>query len=240
MKYDDLVWPCELPDAARAALSKSAQIHALDMDDYLVLGRGHMNGLFYVMRGIVVAGIPNLAKSTPFVLFKAGDWFGGTVIYNGADFQYRITSVEDSRIVFIPGHVIRDAAENHHELFRLLYLVTSKRARATLEMLFVSSGMTLTQKVAYFLLEVAKRFPRVVGATPMISMSQTLLAQMLGVSRLSLNRQLHLLAENNIIAIERKKVFIVDVPMLESMTAIQSRPRAHSARDESGRLVAHS
>jgi CRP-like cAMP-binding protein len=218
MKHDNLLWPCKLPYAAKAALLDAAQLHTLDMDDYLVLGKGNMNGLFYVMRGIVIAGIPNLAKSTPFVLFKAGEWFGGTVIYNGADFQYRITSVEASRIVFIPGHAIRDAAENHRELFRLLYLVTSERARATLEMLFVSSGMTLTQKVAYFLLEVAKRFPRVAGATPMISMSQTMLAQMLGLSRLSLNRQLHLLAEKNIIAIERKKVFIVDVPLLESLS----------------------
>jgi CRP-like cAMP-binding protein len=221
MKDDDLLWPCKLPCAARAALLNAAQFHTLHTDDHLSLGRGSMNGLFYVMRGIVVAGIPNLAKSSPFVLFKAGEWFGGTVIYNGADFQYRITSLEASRIVFIPGKVIRDTAENHRELFRLLYLVTSERARVTLEMLFASSGMTLTQKVAYFLLEVAKRFPRVAGATPMISMSQTMLARMLGLSRLSLNRQLHLLAEQNIIAIERKKVFIVDLPLLESLTAIQ-------------------
>ena len=220
MKDEKIVWPCALPLSVKTALLNSAQLHVLDTNDCLVLGKGNMNGLFYVMEGLVVAGIPNLTKSCPFVVFKAGDWFGGTVIYNGSDFQYRIASVECSKIVFIPDQVIRDTAEIHPELYKLLYLVTSERARAALEMLFASSGMQLTQKVAYFLLEVSKRFPRVAGAKPMISMSQTMLAQMLGLSRLSLNQQLHLLEQKNIIAVERKKVYIIDAALLESLTAI--------------------
>jgi CRP-like cAMP-binding protein len=220
MKDEKVLWPCELPEPVKNALLRSAQLRTLGPDEHTVFGRGAANGLFYMLRGMVVVGIPNLSKSSPFVVFNAGDWFGGTVIYKDSDFLYRIASIEDSRILFIPDQVIRDAANQHPELYKLLYLITVDHARETVDMLFASSGMQLTQKVAYFLLQVSKRFPRVAGAKPMISMSQTTLAQMLGMSRLTLNQQLHLLEQKNVIAIERKKVYIIDAVLLQAMTAI--------------------
>ena len=83
------------------------------------------------------------------------------------------------------------------------------------------TGMTLTQKIAYFLLEISKRLPQISGTKPMISMSQNMLAPMLGLSRLTLNQQLHLLEQKGIISVGRKKVCILDVAALETLAGIE-------------------
>jgi CRP-like cAMP-binding protein len=73
-----------------------------------------------------------------------------------------------------------------------------------------------------FLLEVSRRFPQVAGAMPMISMSQTTLAQVLGLSRITLNQQLHTLEKRNIIGTERRTVHILDVPALIALASGES------------------
>jgi CRP/FNR family transcriptional regulator, cyclic AMP receptor protein len=222
MKTEEIQWPCDLPESIKNSLLSSAYLYSLESGEHLVLGKGEANGLFYLLQGLVIVGIPDLSKSSPFVILKAGDWIGGTVIFKDSDFLYKIASIEYSKIIFIPDTVIRDTANICPELFKLLYLVVVDHARESVGMLTASAGMKMPQKVAYFLLEVAKRFPQVAGAHSMISMSQAMLAQMLGLSRLTLNQQLRALEKKNLVAIERKAIHILNVGALEAVANLDA------------------
>jgi CRP/FNR family transcriptional regulator, cyclic AMP receptor protein len=219
MEAQDIQWPCELHETTKRLLLHSAQIRLVESDDFLLMGKGIENGLFYLIRGIAVIGNISLSKSCPFTIFRTGEWFGGLSVFKEPEFLFRITSINPSRILFIPYKAVRAAAETNPEVYKFLYMMTADHARETIQILFASSGMPLTQKVAYFLLEVSRRFPQVAGAKPMISMSQTTLAQMLGLSRITLNQQLHLLEKRNIICTERRTVHILDVPALIALAS---------------------
>jgi CRP-like cAMP-binding protein len=89
------------------------------------------------------------------------------------------------------------------------------------------------QKVAYFLKKMSERSPNIFGAKPMISMSQNVLAQMLGLSRLSLGQQLHDLEQRKVIRVEWKRIYILDVPALQEL-AMRDEADLRGARSASG------
>jgi CRP/FNR family transcriptional regulator, cyclic AMP receptor protein len=217
LRENEIRWPCKLPDALKSLILASAKTHILEDNDYLLMGKDVENGLIHVIQGMVVVANTNLSRPCPFVVFKPGTWFGGLNVFNESHFLFKIISINRSKIIFIPHPAIRGAAKLSSDVYKFLYLMTVDNARETIEKLLASQGMQLIQKIPYLLLELSKCFPHVAGTKPMISMSQSRLAMALGISRITLNQQLHLLEQKRIIGIERKKVYLLDSPALEEL-----------------------
>jgi CRP-like cAMP-binding protein len=139
-----------------------------------------------------------MPKSSPWVLFKLGDWFGGSLIDDTSFlFRARASCIEHAEIVSFSENLLKDLAETYNEIYKLLYMVNRTRANEITQMLFACTGLTLSQRVAFFLLAISKKFPHVAGAKLRISISQTTLAHALGLSRPKLNQQLHFLEQKN-------------------------------------------
>ena len=222
MNKSSILWPCDLSDSVKNALFDAAQIIHLEPDGYLLIGRDANNGLCCITKGLVVLHILDMRKPTPSLVFKTGDWFGGSLIDDTSfRFQVKVSCIDHAEIVCIPEPVIKAMAAKHPEIYKLLFMVTRARANENTEMLFAATGLTLQQKVAFFLLSISKKFPHVPGAKPRISISQNMLAQALGLSRSKLNKQLQLLEHEGIISVERMNIHILDIPLLETMIARQ-------------------
>jgi CRP-like cAMP-binding protein len=221
VKADDITWPCELPSSIRNLLQTSATKRSFDIGEHFLMGQGAENGLCFLSHGVMVLGINSFEKSSPFAIFKRGDWFGGSTFIRDPDFLYRIAAIEPSTVCFFPDRMLREAAGRHLEIYKLLFLATTNHTNDAIDLLFASTGMTQGQKVAYFLLKIARSFPQVAGTAPVIPISQTALAQLLGLSRLTLNQQLHALVQIGIIEIRRRKVFIMNMKALEALAGVE-------------------
>jgi CRP-like cAMP-binding protein len=216
-KAGEIKWPCELSTHFKGLLLSAAQPQVLATDQELVLGKNGLNGLYYVVDGPVYISTYSTSKTCPFMIIQPRDWFGSTLVYKIPDFSYKLGTFDVSRILFIPDQFIRDHAQDHPEVYKFLYFMDLDHNLDTIDMLWASLGMMRGQKVAYFLKKMSERSSHIFGAKPMISMSQNLLAQMLGLSRLSLGQQLSDLEQRKVIRVERKRIYILDVPALQGL-----------------------
>lgn len=220
MDTKEIFWPHELPGHTKVLLQHLATTRSFEPGEFFLMGRGIDNGYCYLRQGLMVLGIDGVATSSPFAIFKAGDWFGGTTLNGDPDFIYRIGAIEPSSLLFIPDQSLRDAAIADSDIYKLLYLTSATHANNAIDLLFAATSLSLPQKIAYFLYKISKRFPQVEGAKPAISMSQATLAQLLGLSRLTLNQQLQILEQNGVISVARKKVYILNLAALENLAGI--------------------
>ena len=169
------------------------------------------------MHGVIIGGINEFQKPAPLVVFKEGIWFGASILYREPDFQYQFATLDYAEILHIPGSKIKELAAIYPEIYKLLYFITSERAHETIDTLFASFAMSITQKVVYFLLKLSQRYLRVTGTRPMLSISQSKFAKILGLSRPKLNQELQSLERLGAISIARKRIYISDLPALESV-----------------------
>jgi CRP-like cAMP-binding protein len=216
-KVGEINWPCELSMPFKGLLLNAAQPHLLCAEHELVLGKNGLNGLYYVIDGPVYISTCSASKTCPFMIIQPKDWFGSTLVYKVPDFSYKLGSFEESRILFIPAQFIKDHAQDHAEIYKFMYFMDLDHNLDTIDMLWASLGMMRGQKVAYFLKKMSERSAHIFGAKPMISMSQNVLAQMLGLSRLSLGQQLHDLEQRNVIRVEWKRIYILDMTALQQL-----------------------
>ena len=134
MKKSSIVWPCELPDQIKQQLLDRAQTYSLKPDDHLLSGKDANNGLFYAMSGLVILSIIDMDKSAPWVIFKPGDWWGGSLFDTpGFRFQVKVSCIDHAELLCISEPVLRDMAVKHLEIYKLLYMVTRTRANEMTE-----------------------------------------------------------------------------------------------------------
>lgn len=236
MQMNTIVWPCELSANFKNTLMRSARICILDKDHQIVIGDGGMNGLFYALEGLVVLGIEESTNTSPLCLLKPQQWFGATLIYKKPDFRYQFFSFDYAKLLFIPEEIVQNMANQHPEIYKFLYFSSLHRLTENIDFLWITAGMPVSQRVAYLLLKVSECFPTVTGARPMIPLSQTVLSKALGISRLSLSQALQRLKEKKIISIERKSIYIVNTPAVETLARGSTPPPSDCKKAAVSRL----
>lgn len=237
-KTGEVSWPCELSAPLKALLLHAAQPQVLGRDQEWVLGKNGLNGLYYVIDAPVYVSSNSTSETCPFMIIQPKDWFGSTLVYKTPDFSYKLGSFDVSKILYIPDRFIRDHAVDHPEIYKFLYFMDVDHNLDTIDTLWASLGMMREQKVAYFLNKMSERPGHTFGSKPMISMSQNMLAQMLGLSRLSLGQQLHELEQQRIIRVEWKRIYILDVPALQELAMRDEAAGLMEGRARGSKLAA--
>jgi CRP/FNR family transcriptional regulator, cyclic AMP receptor protein len=183
-------------------------------------------GLYIVARGHV--GISRQGpQGTELLLTLAGpgEYFGELALFDGAPRSAGATALDDCRLLVLPRDAFRAFLEAHPSaLWSCLEVIVGQLRRLTA----VADDLALLDlrgRLARCLLRLAEQGAvMVAGARPaerdrVVRITQQHLANMLGATRERVNRQLQALAEEEIIALERGQVRILDRAALEEAGA---------------------
>lgn len=146
-----------------------------------------------------------------------GDLAGLRGVLAGIPYGSTATTMEPAVVCAIPGGVFVDLVRENGMLAYRLLARLARESRLMEEQLVERTHTRVAKRVARFL---AQQFQR--GASPAatsgpghgISTSREELAQLVGTTPETLSRTLHGLADEGVLALERKTIHVLDLPSL--------------------------
>ncbi|UXP31417.1 Crp/Fnr family transcriptional regulator [Reichenbachiella agarivorans] len=149
-------------------------------------------------------------------IYNAGEFFGYSALLSDETYSTSTTAIEDSTISFIYKEDFFRILDNSTSFSRLLLKSLSHEFRVTTNLMAVLSQRTVRERVALCLLILHNKYK--VSEGKEISISRLDLANMVGTVIETLARILHDLRNENLIALEGKKIKITNTEGLEAIS----------------------
>ena len=167
---------------------------------------GKARHLIVVAEGAIEIGMTNaVGKRHVTSWLGRGQLFGLIPVLEDGPMIHTATAIRPSRLLLLPRADLLRALHDHASLsMRLIYLVC-RRARAQYETLAAQSLLTLPVRLARVLLGLLDDHPE-----GLVTATQTDLADLLGVTRQSLNPQLRKLEREGLLVLGRGQIRILD------------------------------
>lgn len=208
MKLDQL-----LPPKLQDLLLGACRTHNYD-DGQLVWARGdRTQGLGIVRSGRLNAGNVGVDGSyvVTFVL-GPGHVFGGLSMFAGLPTRaYDIMAVGEAAVSHLDKPQFDALTDTEPEILRHLLRAVALRMLAETELLDDALRLPLRVRVAKML----RTFSELTGGSTVLEGRQAVLAQMLGASRVSISKILHELQDIGLISVQRGKIIIEDLRVLD-------------------------
>jgi len=176
--------------------------------------------LFAILQGRVkISSFSADGKEMIFAILESGNFFGETALLDGQSRSATCTAIEDCRMVVIERHSFISFLEKHPAVAIHLLSLLSQRLRKADEQMEEISFFQLPTRLARKLLGLAAEHGDVVGAKIEIAMniSQHELANMVCVSRESVNKQLSLWVKEGLISLSPRLIVIEDIGRLHEI-----------------------
>lgn len=174
--------------------------------------------MFAILLGRVkISAFSEDGKEVIFAILESGDFFGETALLDGLPRSATCTAIEDCQLVTIERHSFIPFLEKNPALAIHLLSLLSQRLRGADEQMEGITFFSLTARLARKLLALAAEHGDVVGSKTVIAMniSQHELANMVSVSRESVNKQLSLWIKEGLITLSPRLIVIEDKERLQ-------------------------
>lgn len=205
-----------LPCKSRESLAKGASLRLLE-DGESVHSEGEMSTHLFVLRtGSVKFSKTDRNGRTVTLAIVSGEIFFGLapLVCNSAH-RFDAVSYGGCSVLLVPKRRLLAQISEDDALRDTLFLHLASRLMHTLDMLDEDRRGSVVQRLAHTLL-------RNLDADHSVALSQFELAQLLGVSRNAVGNALGLLAEENLIVRNRKKITVVDPLLLMSWLRLKA------------------
>ncbi|NNL87821.1 MAG: Crp/Fnr family transcriptional regulator [Marinicaulis sp.] len=196
--------PADLADAIkrRATMRRYA-------NDQFLHSRGDPDpGLSIVKSGAVKVGVYGLDGA--FILTSIlgpGQTFGEFTLFAGLPRTHDAAAVGDTEVYHLRAAEFLPLFERHREIGHALLAASLQRLHVVIEILDAMRRLPVRERTAKILFLTVQTM----GAAEHLQIRQTEIAQMLGVSRVTMNRALQELSQLGLIAIGYGEIKIVDV-----------------------------
>lgn len=164
-----------------------------------------VEGWYAVLSGLVkLQSVPVKGRLSTFLCIASGDWFGEGSALHVERRRYEVVALRDTELLCLPHpefHLLRATSIEFNQ-----YLVSQLSNRVGQAMALIEFGRLRTpeQRVA---LSLSRLFW---GRVRKLSLSQEELANMVGISRQTVNQALKVLAERQLVSLEFGRVDIPD------------------------------
>jgi CRP/FNR family cyclic AMP-dependent transcriptional regulator len=184
----------------------------------VIYGKGDPgDSLFAVITGTVQISVPSVeGKDTVFAQLAAGEIVGEIALLDGRPRSADVAAVTDCELMVINRRDFVPLIHDHPELaFRLIDILCEK-LRRTNDQVERVTFLDLPTRLAKVLIQLAQSGEASAEGRK-ISVTQSALGQMIGMSRESTNKQLRNWEERNWVRLERGSIVVV---ALDRLTAV--------------------
>jgi CRP/FNR family transcriptional regulator, cyclic AMP receptor protein len=207
-----------ISDAAVADLAAAAVHHAYAQGQMIFLEAEPNQGLYMVEQGTVkICRFAADGREHILHLVHPGDTFNDVAALDGGPNPACATAFSDVTLWRIPRAELQRVTARHPELAWALIESIAQRARYLVNTVQDLAMRNVKGRLARLLLEEARAAER--GAPP-VALTQEEMASRLGTVREVVGRALRSLAAENVIAMEKQRIVIVDRKRLEETAEV--------------------
>lgn len=181
----------------------------------------HLRGTKITHFGIVLNGILKAVDNTLdgmelcHAYFEAKDVFPELLYFSGErHYTYSLYAEKNSTVLWIPVSVMEEMLSKDQQLVYALLLYVSQRGLKNQMYLNCLNYQTIRERIAYWIVGMNNLAP---GETVAMPCSQTVLANMLHVSRASLNQELKMMEKEGFFRIKNREMHSVKLEILKQL-----------------------
>ena len=211
----------DLPDSAIEQIAALAQLRDFSSGEMIFAEGDDGDALFAVVSGSVRVSRNSSDGKTVFLnLMEHGDIFGEISVLDG---QARTATAEagsDGRLIVITRAAFLELLERESRVALHLLKLFCSKLRWTTDVVHEATLLPVSQRIAKRLLSLARSHGRPRGDGFELQMSQSELANYLGISRQIVNQNLQKWREEGWIELSRSRIEIRDADAFERETCI--------------------
>ncbi len=169
------------------------------------------NEFFYLKRGLAhVYTLTENGGERNIMIAWPGRFFGASTFFSARNRQSSAIALKESEVLWIDRSLYLACVERFPEFQQLLLEELSEDLTVMFEQLADSSLLEADVKVARFICRRLSASRQTEGTAPIVAYTQEVIADVLGLSRWSVNRVLSKFKENGWLRIERGKIVILE------------------------------
>jgi len=176
------------------------------------------NALYIIQEGAIKIVLPSrMGDERIIAIFSTGDFFGEMALLDGMPRSADAIAIKPSRLLLLNRSDFLHFLKKSEVAIATVLSSLSKRLRKADDLLEETSFLKISARLARKLLEVGDAFGRKDGETIEIhlKLSQKELADMVGATRESVNKELRVLREKGLVSITEEVIYIHDVKRLK-------------------------
>ncbi|MFZ2446663.1 MAG: Crp/Fnr family transcriptional regulator [Syntrophobacteraceae bacterium] len=179
---------------------------------------GRAKGFYQVVSGkIKIYKLSREGKEQILHIFGAGEIFGEVPVFAGGSYPANAEGIEPSRVLFFPRDSFIALIEREPSIALNMLAILSQRLRRFTHLIEDLSLKEVPGRLAAHLIYLGERSRN--PETLELEITKAQLASLLGTIPETLSRILTKMAQQEIIAVEGKKIVILDRAALESLAA---------------------
>jgi CRP/FNR family cyclic AMP-dependent transcriptional regulator len=211
----------DLPESDIAELAAASHFLHLDQDQMLFIKGDPGHQLFIVVRGVIrISSNSADGKETTLNLLRAGQMFGEVAVLDGQNRTANATAHEVSDLLVLERRDLMAFLDRNPEAMRRMLVAVCSRLRYISEALEDAHFLDLPRRLAKRILLLTRLFGHPFsggGIRIALQLSQQDLAELLVVTRESVNRQLRQWESEGIMTLKGGYLVVTDIAQLEKI-----------------------
>ena len=203
----------------RVELARLLRVQRVKKGEVLFRKESEGSTLYIIQEGAIKIVLSSkLGDEMIVTLFSKGDFFGEMSLLDGMPRSADAVAIEPSRLLLLSRADFLRFLKKNDSAMETILASLSMRLRKTDDLLEDASFLNIPARFAKKLLEIGETFGRKEGDSIKISLrlSQKDLADMIGATRESINKELRVLREKGLVSTTDKAICIHDVHRLRS------------------------
>jgi len=210
-------WFSHLPAALQDSLFDAARLRRLTPGKPLFRRGDPPCGLYAVLEGAIrIGAVSEKGKQTLLSRIELPYWFGEVSLFDGLPRTHDAFSEGHSILLQVPHSTLVSLLEKEPQYWRHFALLMSQKLRLTFVHLEQQSLLPAAARVACRLLLIAEGYGEINHSRQVIELPQEQLAQMLSMSRQTINKVLKDLQAQGVLDISYGEIRILDLEKLRA------------------------
>ncbi|HGX3399910.1 Crp/Fnr family transcriptional regulator [Acinetobacter nosocomialis] len=209
-------WFSLLPEAFQKFILEHGKQITFEKNSYVFHAKDEFNGIYTVLEGSISLGYVDVNGNEALsAIAEPIMWFGEISLIDHEPRSHDAIALKKSTVLHIPAKPLNELLKDNPYYWYYFARLTSQKLRYVFLEQIAIQTRSLSQRLAQRLLFIVEGYGNhLIVQERQIHISQDQLANMLTVSRQTINHELNLLEKQNIIKISFRKIEILDIEKL--------------------------
>lgn len=209
-------WFSVLPEAFQKFILEYGKQITFEKNSYVFHAQDEFDGIYTVLEGSISLGYVDVNGNEALsAIAEPIMWFGEISLIDHEPRSHDAIALKKSTVLHIPAKPLNDLLKDNPYYWYYFARLTSQKLRYVFLEQIAIQTRSLSQRLAQRLLFIVEGYGNhLIVQERQIHISQDQLANMLTVSRQTINHELNLLEKQNIIKISFRKIEILDMEKL--------------------------